>query len=130
MAEHLQRRGIYWRTIDQRYHRRIAAAVERFLQANLQRTELAASGIFVDHQRSAFGINDRRQRPMFFPTTTRTKSVAGERERIAAERNVSPDRALLSVAGGHGSRALSLPMREESPAARIIPAKLAAMVMR
>src|ERR1700677_2499325 len=65
----------------------------------------------------------------FFPTTTTTKSVAGASERIAAERNVSLDGACPVASGGHGSKALSRPMREDSPAARITPAKLAAKVM-
>src|ERR1700675_1353821 len=64
----------------------------------------------------------------FSPTTTTTKSVARESERIAAERNVALEGAWPAVAGGHGNKALSLPMREELPAARITPAKLGARV--
>src|SRR5260221_2475720 len=52
------------------------------------------------------------------------KSVASVRERIAAERNVSFEGGSPASFGGQGSRALSVPMREESPAARITPAKL------
>ena len=48
MAENFKSCRIQRRTIDQRHHRRVAAAVERFLQANLQRTELATGGVFVD----------------------------------------------------------------------------------
>src|SRR6202167_3220479 len=65
----------------------------------------------------------------FFPTTPTTKSVAGASERIAAERNVSLHGPCPVASGGHGSKALSRPMREDSPAARITPAKLAAKVM-
>src|SRR5438309_7806438 len=49
----------------------------------------------------------------FAPATTITSSVAGCRARIAAERNV-PSR--------QGRSALSRPMREDAPAARITPA--------
>src|ERR1700686_2721799 len=64
-----------------------------------------------------------------FPTTTTAKSVARKNVRIAAERNVSLEGICAAEAGGHGNKALSLPMREESPAARIKPAKLEARVM-
>src|SRR5580700_7484130 len=66
----------------------------------------------------------------FSPTTTRTKSAADERERIAAESKVSLPAVCPATSGGHGSRALSRPMREDCPAARITPAKLAARVMQ
>src|SRR5437879_3589877 len=59
------------------------------------------------------------------PATTTTKS-AELRERIAAVRNVSLDGDRPGGAGGQGSRAFSVPMREDSPAARISPAKLGA----
>ena len=55
--------------------------------------------------------------------------MAAESERIDAERNVSLEGACPAAGGGHGSKALSLPMREESPAARITPAKLEAWAM-
>src|ERR1700686_2224895 len=64
-----------------------------------------------------------------FPTTTTAKSVARKTVPIAAERNVSLEGICAAEAGGHGNKALSLPMREESPAARIKPAKLGARVM-
>src|SRR3954466_7610016 len=51
-----------------------------------------------------------------------TKSVERDNERIAAERKVS---FVPSEEGGHGSSALSLPMRVDSPAAKMTPAKLA-----
>jgi hypothetical protein len=56
--------------------------------------------------------------------------VASKSDRIAAERNVLLEGACPAVGGGHGSKALSLPIREDSPAARITPPKLAARVMR
>src|SRR5579864_4774309 len=60
----------------------------------------------------------------FCPVTTMTKSVERARERIAAERKLSDDGTWGSGVGGHGSSALSRPMREDSPAARMTPAKL------
>src|SRR5271156_4413179 len=66
----------------------------------------------------------------FFPTTTTTKSVADESERIAAESNVSLEALCPASRGGHGNRALSRPMRDDFPAAWITPAKLAARVMQ
>src|SRR5579885_371385 len=57
---------------------------------------------------------------------TTTKSVTKASEWIAADRNVSWE--MLSP-GGHGRRALSLPMRDDSPAARMTPAKLGARSM-
>jgi hypothetical protein len=47
---------------------------------------------------------------------------------MALDRNVSAD-ACPAVVGGHGKRALSRPIRKDSPAARITPAKLAASFM-
>jgi hypothetical protein len=41
------------------------------------------------------------------------------------DKNVSPDGAWPDDSGGQGSNALSVPMREDSPAARMTPAKLA-----
>src|SRR5579864_6020851 len=63
-----------------------------------------------------------------FPATITTKSVAADKERIADDRKV-PLEADCSEAGGQGSKALSRPMREDSPAARITPAKLGARDM-
>src|SRR6478752_3329498 len=63
-----------------------------------------------------------------FPATITTKSVAADNDRIAEERNV-PLEADCSEAGGQGSKALSRPIREDSPAARITPAKLGARDM-
>src|SRR5437879_13845367 len=60
----------------------------------------------------------------FCPATTITKSVERARERIAAERKLSDDGTCGSDVGGHGSSALSRPMRDDSPAARMTPAKL------
>src|ERR1700687_4114046 len=45
---------------------------------------------------------------------------------MAAERNVCPEGGCPAADGGQGSSALSVPMREDSPAARITPAKLGA----
>jgi len=42
-----------WRTVDEGDHRRVAAAVEDFVQSGLQRTELAACGIRIDDERRA-----------------------------------------------------------------------------
>src|SRR5579859_3056791 len=53
-----------------------------------------------------------------------TKSVERVSDRIAAERNVSFEGACPATCGGQGSSALSVPMREDSPAARMTPAKL------
>src|SRR6476469_2772122 len=55
----------------------------------------------------------------FSPTTTMTRSQYVEKARIIAERNVP----LPEVPLGHGSSALSRPMRDDSPAARITPQK-------
>jgi hypothetical protein len=63
----------------------------------------------------------------FLPATTITISEKALRDSIADERKVCPDVAPL--AGGQGSRALSVPMRDDSPAARITPQKLGAPVM-
>jgi hypothetical protein len=49
---------------------------------------------------------------------------------MAADRKVSLEVDCPAADGGHGSKALSLPIREESPAARIKPAKLEARVMQ
>src|SRR5450755_3698655 len=65
----------------------------------------------------------------FLPPTTTTKSVASSRERIAADRKVSFDGSCPSTCGGQGSSALSVPMREDSPAARMTPAKLGERAM-
>src|SRR5580693_5406473 len=65
----------------------------------------------------------------FLPATTIMKSVESESERMVAERNVFFVAAWPARAGGQGSRALSAPMREDSPAARITPAKLGARDM-
>src|SRR5579872_716880 len=67
--------------------------------------------------------------PEFFPATITTKSVERSSERMAAERNVSEEAVRPSVAGGHASSALSVPMRDDSPAARITPPKLGARNM-
>jgi len=53
-----------------------------------------------------------------------TKSVERERDRIAADRKLAVGGTGGSDVGGHGRSALSLPMREDSPAARMTPAKL------
>src|SRR5712675_3622046 len=62
----------------------------------------------------------------FLPATTTTKSVESEKEWMAAERNVCPEGGCPAADAGQGSSALSVPMREDSPAARITPAKLGA----
>jgi hypothetical protein len=49
---------------------------------------------------------------------------------MAAERNVSLDNALPAFKGGHGKSALSVPMREDSPAARMTPPKVEARIMQ
>jgi hypothetical protein len=43
---------------------------------------------------------------------------------MAAARNVSVGWGWPGNDGGHGNRALSVPIREDSPAARMTPAKL------
>lgn len=50
----------------------------------------------------------------FCPATTMTRSVTRCKASMAEERNVPPR---------HGNSALSRPMREDAPAARITPAK-------
>src|SRR5579863_1821006 len=65
----------------------------------------------------------------FLPATTMMKSVENESDRMAAERKVPLDGGWPGVVGGQGSRALSAPMRDDSPAARITPAKLGARDM-
>jgi hypothetical protein len=45
-------------------------------------------------------------------------------DRIVAERKLSVEGVWPSAGGGQGSKALSVPMREDSPAARMTPAKL------
>src|SRR5579863_2603682 len=69
-----------------------------------------------------------RRADSFLPATTSTKSQVSPRERMVADRNVSgeawEEASLPGVIGGQGSRALSVPMREDSPAARIRAAKL------
>src|SRR5262249_39969767 len=65
----------------------------------------------------------------FCPATTRTKSVERMSDFMAAERNVPLASPCAWAFGGHGSRALSRPMRDDSPAARIRPAKVAACGM-
>lgn len=59
-----------------------------------------------------------------YPATTTTKSVDIDSDRIAADRKVSLDREEPSTVGGQVKSALSRPMREDSPAAKINPAKL------
>src|SRR5258707_7547232 len=66
----------------------------------------------------------------FLPATTRTKSVESEKEWMAEERNVCREGGCPAADGGQGSNALSVPMREDSPAARITPAKLGARDMK
>jgi hypothetical protein len=58
-----------------------------------------------------------------------TKSVDRISDLIAADRKVSLEGICALEVGGHGSKALSRPMREDSPAARISPAKLDACAM-
>src|SRR5258708_10908641 len=58
------------------------------------------------------------------------KSVESEKEWMAAERNVCAEGGCPAADGGQGSSALSVPMREDSPAARITPAKLGARDMK
>src|SRR6266849_10882518 len=65
-----------------------------------------------------------------FPATTTTRSVKGLRARMVAETNVSPENGMPDATGGHGSRALSEPMRVDSPAASITPHQLGARLMR
>jgi hypothetical protein len=57
------------------------------------------------------------------------KSVDRDNDRIAEERKVSVEGGCPALCGGQGSSALSVPMREDSPAARITPAKLGARDM-
>src|ERR1700736_1397193 len=66
----------------------------------------------------------------FLPATTTMKSVESEKEWMAAERNVRPEDGCPAADGGQASRALSVPMRKDSPAARITPAKLGARDMK
>jgi hypothetical protein len=63
------------------------------------------------------------------PTTTSTTSTWEKKRRIAAERKVSAG-AEFAEDGGHGRRALSRPMREDSPAARITPQRLVERAIR
>jgi hypothetical protein len=51
------------------------------------------------------------------------------RERMAADKNVSPENGMPLATGGQGSSALSDPMREDSPAASITPHQLGARLM-
>src|ERR1044071_3778155 len=57
----------------------------------------------------------------FLPATTTTSSTCGFSISMAPERKVPLP---------HGSRALSEPMREDSPAARMTPAKLGERAMK
>lgn len=67
----------------------------------------------------------------FFPATTTTAFVNGRSAIIAAERNVSTaEAAVPGIAGGHGSNALSAPMRVDSPAARITPHRLDVLLIK
>src|SRR5215475_6566272 len=65
----------------------------------------------------------------FSPATTRTKSADRVSDLMAEDRKVSFEAAAAPGAGGHGSRALSRPIREDSPAAKMMAAKLAARGM-
>jgi hypothetical protein len=65
----------------------------------------------------------------FFPATIKIKSVDSMSDPMAEERNVWFEGACPGTCGGQGSSALSAPMREDSPAARITPAKLGARGM-
>src|SRR5215475_6710128 len=65
----------------------------------------------------------------FLPATNTTKSVVRVSNCIAAERKVSPA-GFSSVPGGQESKALSRPIREDSPAAKITPAKLGDRAMQ
>src|SRR5579864_7408849 len=64
----------------------------------------------------------------FFPATTMTRSVGSDKDSMAAERNV-PAVPAPSALGGQGKSALSVPIRRESPAARITPHRLKARLM-
>jgi hypothetical protein len=55
--------------------------------------------------------------------------VASISEAIAADKKVSLDGNCPGSDGGQGSKALSVPMREDSPAANINPAKLGERAM-
>ena len=68
----------------------------------------------------------------FLPATTSTTSTWEKKSRMAAERNVSVVVVVAEPAadGGHGSNALSRPMRVDSPAARITPQKAGVRPMR
>jgi len=63
------------------------------------------------------------------PTTTTTWSVAELKQRIAADKKVSPENGTRFATGGQGNSALSDPMREDSPAANITPHQLGARLM-
>ena len=121
----LHRRCAGWRPIHQRDDGGVASAIEHFLQSHLQGTELSPAGIGIGHQRRSVGISNRRQSG--FVLARHDQHEIGRR----ASANEWPPKekypsmaAARAICGGQGSRALSVPMREDSPAARITPAKL------
>src|SRR5580700_4251538 len=67
IVQRLHGRWIYWRAVDQCYRGSIATAVEHFVETDLQRTELTATRVRVNHQRCALRINERRQSRFVLP---------------------------------------------------------------
>src|SRR5271170_4974948 len=51
---------VRWRPVDQRDHRGVTPAIEHLVQADLQRTELAAVRVEIDDHRGAFRVGNRR----------------------------------------------------------------------
>src|ERR1700678_586000 len=72
--------GVRWRTVDQGDHRSVTAAIENLMQADLQRTELAAVGVGIDDDRCAFRISYGRDGG-FILARNHNDEVGGERKR-------------------------------------------------
>ena len=80
IAQRLNCRGPGRRAVHQRDHGRVTPVVEHFVQADLQRTELAATWVRVNHKRRAVSINNRRQR-RFVLSHHHQDELSGRRER-------------------------------------------------
>ena len=59
-AQRLHRARQHRRPVDQRNERRVAPMIHHLLQPDLQRAELPALGLAIDHQEAAVRVDDRR----------------------------------------------------------------------
>ena len=98
---------------------------------DLQGTELSAAGVGIYNNRGPVSVGNRRQLCLVIPRD-HDHEVGGGRQRsnrCGQGKYIFRRWLCPAICGGQGSKALSVPMREDSPAARITPAKLGARDM-